>query len=1027
MLADVITEGTNVELQPRDRAILITLIRTCIDQGGYFFGPGGDCSGVATCEVICCFLDASCLDAQSIDSCGAQGGRWFGPGFFECATFDCSMASGACCLPDGTCTAPIFDYDCYDQGGEFLGDGTDCTGQVCTGACCLRDSSCLDDMSQDDCWDQGGWYMGRETTCTTEQCAGGCCLEDGSCTEPLSVDDCEGQNGEWLWPGGTCAEVDCSRGCCLPDGSCADVVFVQACWELGGNDLGWGSDCSGADCTGACCLLDNSCVEGQSLDECRGQDGRWFWPGSTCGEFDCPAESRGACCLIDGSCIAPVFEVNCLDQDGEYQGNGTDCTTSCNGACCAGDHSCGNTTRAVCVGAGETYLGEGSDCTGSPCAGIGCDVGVIGQVPDPENAPTDEYLDILSAQIAQTGTSVTFSIQTRGNIPTTPPGLVDEIVYLWLIDADIDPSTGQWHGGVGSEFNVRVAIAAGSIWGGVDVTGVLPGGGEGTVVLQDNQVSITVELLQIGWPTQFTWRSDAFAAVDGGCCTGDGETVIVSSVVCGPAPVGACCLPTISCDDNLTLSECDIQAGIWAGPDSTCDGSFCVPVEWPTAGGGNGHVYMRVLQYAGTTWSESRTAATSWSYAGAPGHLATSTSQEENDFLSTTFPGVETWLGGYQPDPGQPADQGWVWATGEAWSYTNWAPGEPNDFGGDEAYLILWSDATWNDGADWYLGNYIVEFSGCTQDCNANGTADIVDIGFAQTSVDCNGNTIPDECEIGTFPVSDLPAAFCEIQYANNLIYEAYADNRTGGNPGPGAENSWALTYSGVKTLGAGSAEFIGPVYTDPDAFFPTVQRETARGFLVLHPGEQLLGGPASMAAVVIYVAPAAGTYRFVGDFARANDFQLAGDGVDVLAFSSYSPDTPLFAANISSDHVVDPDDPFSGTGVEHFDFTVTLDASEELRFAVLPGAPGDLDIGFDATAFRMTATRSDCNANGSPDDCDVDGGGSPDDNGDGIPDECETAIPTVSEWGLVTMTLFMLTAGTLVLGRRRLGRTTIE
>ena len=34
----------------------------------------------------------------------------------------------------------------------------------------------------------------------------------------------------------------------------------------------------------------------------------------------------------------------------------------------------------------------------------------------------------------------------------------------------------------------------------------------------------------------------------------------------------------------------------------------------------------------------------------------------------------------------------------------------------------------------------------------------------------------------------------------------------------------------------------------------------------------------------------------------------------------------------------------------------------------------------------------------------------------------CETAIPAVSEWGMVVMILLMLTAGTVVLDRRRSG-----
>lgn len=37
-------------------------------------------------------------------------------------------------------------------------------------------------------------------------------------------------------------------------------------------------------------------------------------------------------------------------------------------------------------------------------------------------------------------------------------------------------------------------------------------------------------------------------------------------------------------------------------------------------------------------------------------------------------------------------------------------------------------------------------------------------------------------------------------------------------------------------------------------------------------------------------------------------------------------------------------------------------------------------------------------------------------------PTECDVEIPTVSEWGLVALTLLVLTAGTIVLRRRAAG-----
>jgi hypothetical protein len=85
---------------------------------------------------------------------------------------------------------------------------------------------------------------------------------------------------------------------------------------------------------------------------------------------------------------------------------------------------------------------------------------------------------------------------------------------------------------------------------------------------------------------------------------------------------------------------------------------------------------------------------------------------------------------------------------------------------------------------------------------------------------------------------------------------------------------------------------------------------------------------------------------------------------------------------------------------------------------------------------FRLALNAEDCNRNGIPDQCDLDCqatdavtgdpcsayddcGGSADENGNGVLDDCSPDIPAVSEWGVVAMTLLVLTAGTVVLVRR--------
>lgn len=81
------------------------------------------------------------------------------------------------------------------------------------------------------------------------------------------------------------------------------------------------------------------------------------------------------------------------------------------------------------------------------------------------------------------------------------------------------------------------------------------------------------------------------------------------------------------------------------------------------------------------------------------GYLATITSDEENQFLYdylTRLGYDHVFLGGSDA-----AEEGtWVWSNGEAFSYTNWREGEPNnDLDGESSmvmYYIL-TDGAWND------------------------------------------------------------------------------------------------------------------------------------------------------------------------------------------------------------------------------------------------------------------------------------------------------------------------------------------
>jgi hypothetical protein len=92
--------------------------------------------------------------------------------------------------------------------------------------------------------------------------------------------------------------------------------------------------------------------------------------------------------------------------------------------------------------------------------------------------------------------------------------------------------------------------------------------------------------------------------------------------------------------------------------------------------------------------------------AGLGAHLVTLENKAEDQFLFRLNPGG--WMGA--TDDGHEGT--WEWVTGEPWPYTHWAPGEPNNFCGDdpdhcvpENYLTYHGDypGQWNDIPDMEL------------------------------------------------------------------------------------------------------------------------------------------------------------------------------------------------------------------------------------------------------------------------------------------------------------------------------------
>ena len=126
--------------------------------------------------------------------------------------------------------------------------------------------------------------------------------------------------------------------------------------------------------------------------------------------------------------------------------------------------------------------------------------------------------------------------------------------------------------------------------------------------------------------------------------------------------------------------------------------------------------YVFADEHKGWHWHNERARAMG-------GHIASVTSAEENEDITRISGGAPVWLGGIRKgaryrgkplavadrkpgDPGEvgPGAEDWYWSDGRPWSYTNWGPGEPNNWDSAENRVqhLGKFGAVWNDvGEDW--------------------------------------------------------------------------------------------------------------------------------------------------------------------------------------------------------------------------------------------------------------------------------------------------------------------------------------
>ncbi|MFC2172683.1 choice-of-anchor U domain-containing protein [Acidobacteriota bacterium] len=314
----------------------------------------------------CCLPDGSCTDTGTFGACGGANGTWQGD-FTVCGAVTCPQP-GACCFGDGSCLE-LVEIDCTTGNGTFEGEGTDCTPNDCEQpqACCFDDGTC-NDLLAATCTAGGGTSGGVGTDCASYKCPvpEACCVLGAKCADMLPA-NCTAAGGTGSGDGTLCAAYECDEACCPDDGSGCQELTPTECTALPGTAEGAGTECATTNCptAGACCNGDGDCKE-MLLADCNSAGFYFQGEGTTCPNDACNTQ---ACCK--GKNCKDYSADKCIDEGATGVGPGTacadipdPCTTIVTGACCGDGDVCTDVVASNCTG---YYAGDGTDCKTVNC------------------------------------------------------------------------------------------------------------------------------------------------------------------------------------------------------------------------------------------------------------------------------------------------------------------------------------------------------------------------------------------------------------------------------------------------------------------------------------------------------------------------------------------------------------------------------------------------------------------------------------------------------------------------------------
>lgn len=192
---------------------------------------------------------------------------------------------------------------------------------------------------------------------------------------------------------------------------------------------------------------------------------------------------------------------------------------------------------------------------------------------------------------------------------------------------------------------------------------------------------------------------------------------------------------TVHCPSDIYVDCNDDTRVCWNLPTATTDCNTCPSNDIPGyiyMGTKNGHKYYCSKDIA--TWEKAQAAC-----QALGGYLAVVTSYEENHLLASFLDNQSAFIGGHDRD----RNGHYQWINGESFGYTNWYPGQPNNYRGDQFYLELLPNGQWNDEYPSRKNEYICEIPCSSGSPTITGPATCGNFSIGTTPIKY---TIADDC-----------------------------------------------------------------------------------------------------------------------------------------------------------------------------------------------------------------------------------------------------------------------------------------